>query len=157
MMGKALEITSPAFTDGGKISKKHTGFGENSSPELELHGLEGGASLAVTLDDLDIPMIKEYNHWLIWNLPVAPVIPSCCGESCPEGAVQGVGYGKNRYAGPRQPFFVRSRHRYLFRVYVLDAVLSLPASARKAELLKAMEGHILQSGSITCTYKRGEE
>jgi phosphatidylethanolamine-binding protein (PEBP) family uncharacterized protein len=69
-------------------------------------------------------------------------------------AIQGVGYGKNRYRGPKQPVFVRNMHRYIFKFYVLDCFLDLDVNSRKADLLKAMKGHIIQQGSITGTYKR---
>ena len=111
------------------------------------------------MDDLDIPFIPAYNHWLIWNLPAMAVIPENipCGAVVKElgNAVQGRGYGKNRYRGPKQPVFVRNTHRYVFRFYVLDCLLPLEGTAGKKELLKAMEGHVLQKGELCGKYKRG--
>lgn len=160
-MEKELVITSPTFVDGGKMPVKHTQFAENLSPEFDIQGLSDEAkSLALIMDDLDIPMTSEFNHWVIWNIPAMATIP----EGIPQGevvsslgeAIQGLAYGKNRYAGPKQPVFIRSRHRYKFTIYALDTMLDLPASCGKTELLKAMSGHVLQQGSITGTYKRGE-
>lgn len=154
-----LQITSPAFEDNGAIPKRHTGFGEDVSPAFRLINLSPEAvSIAIIMDDLDIPIIKALNHWTIWNIPKAESIP----EGIPHGkavasmsgAKQGVGYGRNRYRGPKQPAFVRKMHRYIFRFYALDCFLDLDSSARKGNLLKAMKGHILQQGSITGTYKK---
>ena len=123
-----------------------------------LFGLEGlcaGAlSLAVILDDMGHP-IPAYNHWTIWNLPPQPVIPGGIpqGERVEAlgGAVQGRGYGRNRYRGPKPPF--HWSHLYHFNVYALDCVLDLPPTARKKDLLAAMEGHILQNALLTGHYR----
>jgi phosphatidylethanolamine-binding protein (PEBP) family uncharacterized protein len=45
-------------------------------------------------------------------------------------------------------------HRYFFKVYALDTKLALGKDATKAELLKAMEGHILGQGELHGTYVR---
>ena len=154
-----LQITSPSFENNGAMPKKHTGFGEDISPAFQLSNLSSEAvSIAIVMDDLDIPVIKTLNHWVIWNIPKSEAIP----ENIPYGPVvsslenakQGIGYGRNRYRGPKQPVFVRNMHRYSFQFYVLDSFLDLDSSAKKADLLKAMEGHIVQQGSITGTYQR---
>lgn len=154
-----LKITSPSFDDGGSMPKKHTGFDVDISPAFHFLNLsDETVSLAVIMDDLDIPMIPAYNHWLIWNIkktdrlpediPYGPAVPSL------GNAVQGTGYGVNRYRGPRQPFFVRNTHRYIFRFYALDCLLNLESKAKKQDLVAAMAGHIIQEGSITGRYKR---
>lgn len=49
-------IISKAFIDGGMIPLKYTGFGEDISPELIITDApEDTVSLAVILDDLDVP------------------------------------------------------------------------------------------------------
>lgn len=141
------------------MPKKHTGFGEDVSPAFQLLNLASETvSIAIIMDDLDIPMIKAFNHWLIWNIPNSETIP----ENIPYGSVvpllgnakQGVGYGHHCYRGPKQPVFIRTMHRYIFRFYVLDCFLDLDSCAKKANLLEAMKGHIIQQGSITGNYKR---
>jgi len=154
-----LNVQSPAFEHNGFMPKKHTGFDVDISPAFRIMNLcDNAVSIAVIMDDLDIPFIRAFNHWLIWNIPQTSEIP----ENIPYGsivpklgnAVQGMGYGKNRYRGPKQPVFVRNVHRYVFHFFVLDCFLDLDCTARKKELLKAMKGHILQQGSITGKYKR---
>lgn len=151
-----LKVTCPAFAQDGQIPKRHTGFGEDASPELRLSGLpEAAKSLAVVMDDLDIPLIGELNHWVIWNLPASETIEGSIpgGADCQNGARQGVGYGKHRYRGPKQPPFIKKEHRYRFTVYALDGVLNLPASSGKADLLRAMRGRILARGELVGRYK----
>ena len=152
-----LIVTSPSFVNS-VIPVQYTGNGEDDSPELMFLNLsEEAVSIAIIMDDLDIPLRGVYNHWTIWNIPPRDVIPEGIphGATVPEldGAVQGVGYGRNRYRGPKPPF---GSHRYQFHVFVLDTMLDLKATAGKKELLAAMEGHILQYGSVTGVYPGDE-
>lgn len=157
---KALTVTSNAFVHEGVMPVRCTGRGENMSPGLDLSGISTEAvSMAVIMDDLDIPLVGVLNHWVIWNLPVQSNIP----ENIPHGrsvstlagAVQGIGYGKHRYRGPKPPFFIKSYHRYQFHIYLLDCTLQLGSNARKRDLLKAMDGHILQYGSLLGKFRNG--
>lgn len=152
-----LQITSPAFRQGCPIPKQYTGFGADISPAFHISGLcQEAVSVAVIMDDLDIPLIPAYCHWLIWNIPRREELP----EQIPHGfpvlgrGIQGVAYGRHRYRGPKPPFFVRTPHRYLFRFYALDCFLDLDAESGRRALVRAMRGHVLQKGSIMGTYKR---
>lgn len=149
-----VTVTSPAFKMNGTIPIEYTGNDEDISPELRLSKLDDEAvSLAVIMDDIDHPLVGVYNHWVIWNLPATESIPA----EIPEGeqvaqlnnAVQGIGYGKHRYRGPKPPF---GSHRYKYHVFVLDKKLDLPASAKKKDLLATMEGHMLQYGYLVGEY-----
>lgn len=100
---------------------------------------------------------KDY----IWNIPKTDVIP----EALPKGAVisepviacQGIAWGKNRYRGPKQPFFIRKEHQYVFTVYALDCRLDIPEKSNKRKLLGAMSGHILAEAEIVGKYKRNQQ
>ena len=153
----SLHVTGPAFGKDGLIPKRHTGFGEDISPQFSIDGLQDEVkTLAIIMDDLDVPFSGALNHWLNWNLPpentIAEDIPH--GAECPNGARQGLAYGKNRYRGPKQPPFIKKAHRYRFCVYGLDCALELPAASRKKDLMQAMSGHILQSGEIIGWYQQ---
>lgn len=150
-----LIITSPCFEEGGLIPVEHTGHGEDRSPELRLNGLrEEAVSLAVVMDDMGHP-IPSYNHWIIWNIPAAAVVPGGipAGEYVSElgNAVQGRGYGRHRYRGPKPPF--GWSHVYRYHVFALDCYLDLPPRTRKKALLSAMQGHILQQGALRGHYR----
>ena len=150
-----LNVTSPAFEHEGLIPKEYTGYGNDISPELHMQNIEGNAkSIAIIMDDMGHP-IPAYNHWVIWNIPVMQKIPAHIphGETVESlsGAMQGRGYGRHRYRGPKPPF--KWSHRYQFNVYVLDCTLDLPSTARKRNLLCAMEGHILQKAVLVGHYR----
>lgn len=149
-----ITITSNAFTDGGTIPVRYTGKGEDVSPGLELSSVSPEAkSIAIIMDDLDFPF-GIFNHWVIWNIPpmlqIPEAIPQGAAVGSLGGAVQGKGYGVNRYKGPNPPF---GTHRYKFKVYILDTVFDLDSNTGKKELLKQIEGHVLQYGSITGKFK----
>ena len=148
-------MKTPAFEHESLIPKRHTGYGDDISPELHLSNIdEQSKSIAVIMDDMGHP-IPAYNHWIVWNIPVMDIIP----ENIPRGkiveslsgAVQGRGYGKHRYRGPKPPF--NWSHRYQFNVYTLDCILDLPATSRKRDLLKKMDGHILQQAILVGHYR----
>jgi Raf kinase inhibitor-like YbhB/YbcL family protein len=59
-------------------------------------------------------------------------------------------FGKVGYGGPAPP---DKRHTYVFKLYALDCALKLAAGeSTKADVEKAMEGHILEQAKLTGTY-----
>jgi len=60
---------------------------------------------------------------------------------------------RSGYFGPRPPVDGKL-HAYHFRVYALDAELGLAAGLNKAQLLEAIEGHVLATGMLMGHYER---
>lgn len=150
-----LEFTCSGIENGGKFPLKHTGRGHDKSPEFIMTNLSPQAkTLAITLEDLSHP-IKDFTHWLIWNIPAAKQVKSGipAGSHVPElgGARQGIGYGFHRYAGPKPP--KGNTHTYRFTVYALDCEIQLSAHSLKKAFFKKAEGHILQKGSMTAKFE----
>jgi len=151
-----ITVTSTAFTAGKPIPVKYTGQGENISPDLSWKDTPNGVvSFALVCDDPDAPA-GTWVHWTMWNIPaestgLAQDVPT--STSLPDGSVQGVtSAGTSGYHGPMPPR--GNAHRYYFRLYVLDTMLSLPASANRVQLDAAMRGHILSQGQLMGTYQR---
>ena len=150
-----LEVSIPAF-ENGRIPDRYTGYGEDISPEIRISNIDKrGVSMVVIVDDASFPILKTFNHCIIWNVPLTEVIP----ENIPHGmvikslsnAVQGVGLGKHKYRGPKPlPW---SEHEYVYTVYVVDTAFNISPKSRKKELLKAMENHIIQTGEVRAKYK----
>ena len=153
-MGELI-VKTPAFEHDGLIPIDNTGYGADMSPELQLQNIdERTESIVIIMDDMGHP-IPAYNHWIIWNIPVIESIPANIPQGKTvemlSGAIQGRGYGKHRYRGPKPPF--NWSHRYQFNIYTLDCILNLPAISRKRDLLKAMDGHILQQTALVGHYR----
>jgi Raf kinase inhibitor-like YbhB/YbcL family protein len=69
-----LVVTSPAFTDGGRISAQYTCDGADVTPPLHIHGIpEEANSLVLIVDDPDAPM-GTWVHWVLWNIPIHGMI-----------------------------------------------------------------------------------
>lgn len=151
----SLEFTCVGIEEGGRFPAENTGRGEDRSPEFRIWSLPPGArTLAVTLEDLSHPL-KNFTHWLIWNIPAGERVPGGipAGAEVPSliGARQGMAYGLHRYAGPKPP---RGRtHRYRFTLYALDCSLELSPRATKSVFLKKAWPHILQKGSVTASFE----
>ncbi|HID74625.1 MAG TPA: YbhB/YbcL family Raf kinase inhibitor-like protein [Planctomycetaceae bacterium] len=158
-----IQLTSSAFAPGEPIPRQYTGEGQDCSPPLAWTGLpEGTGELALICDDPDAPTPEAWVHWVIYKIPpdtteLPEGVAKTAQLSQPPGAVQ----GKNSwpsgqtigYRGPMPPPG-HGVHRYYFRLYALDTPLDVPPGATKAELLQAMEGHILAQGELMGTYQR---
>lgn len=150
-----IEITSSAFADGGMVPSKYTCDGSDISPPLQWEAVpEATRSIALISDDPDAP-VGTWVHWVLYDLPaetreLEENIPP--DKTLPSGAKQGLSdFGRIGYGGPCPP---SGTHRYFFKIYALDTKLKLPAGAKKSELLKAMEGHIIGQGQLIGKYKR---
>ena len=150
----ALDFVCKGIDDKNGFLREHTGRGEDVSPKFEIRNLSPNAkTLIITLEDIFHP-IKNFTHWVIWNIPAANVIPKGIphGKRTFGSAVQGIGYGLHRYAGPKPP---RGKtHKYRFTVYALDCSLDLKASCFKRKVLREAQGHIIQRGEV-CGYFEG--
>jgi len=147
---KPLKVTSPAFENNKTIPSKYGCDGVNVNPAIRIENVPPGAkSLALLFDDKDAPR-KTYLHWILWSLD--PSTKEIRENSVPEGAVQGLNdFKKNTYGGPCPP---TRPHKYALIIYALDVRLTLDPKSGKAELEKAMEGHIMAQGQLMGVYKR---
>lgn len=145
-----FSIASPAFSHNGMIPAKYTCDGADVNPPLSIGGVpEKAKSLALIVDDPDAPR-GTWVHWVVWNIPAGTrEIPE---DSVPPGAVQGTNdFGTRKYGGPCPP---SGTHRYFFKLYALDAPLALLPGATKAQVEKAMSGHLLGKAETVGLYRR---
>ncbi len=148
--GGAFRISCPLFSDRGAIPPRYTCDGADESPPLTIEGVPAGAkSLALIVDDPDAPR-KAWVHWVAWGID--PKTRELREGSLPTGAVQGINdFGKRRYGGPCPP---SGRHRYVFKLYALDAAVDPGAGATKARLEAAMKGHVIGKAQLVGVYQR---
>ena len=138
------------FKDGDIIPIEYTGYGKNVSPKFKIKNLSIKAkSLVVILEDLSHP-IKNFTHWIAWNIKAESIIPE--NVWIMENVKQGIAYGFHKYAGAKPPRF--QKHNYRFTIFSLDDTLNLSSNIMKKKLLKSIEGHILQKGTIIGYFKR---
>jgi Raf kinase inhibitor-like YbhB/YbcL family protein len=156
----AMTLTSPNFAVGGDIPRAHTCQGAETSPALAWSDVPKGArALALIVDDPDAPdpaaPRMTWVHWVLYNLPPsANGLPEGAkGSALPAGTRLGVNdFGHPGYGGPCPPV---GRHRYVFKLYALDAPLpDLGAAATKSAVEKAMRGHVLAETRLVGTYQK---
>ena len=154
-----LTIESPAFTDQSTIPARFTCDGDDVSPPLRWSGAPAGTrSFVLIVDDPDAPdpaaPKRIWVHWVLYNLPASlneiaegastvslgPGVRSALNDSDEHG-----------YGGPCPPI---GRHRYFHNLFALDSELpDLGPNAKRAEVEKAMAGHVLDEASLMGTYQ----
>lgn len=149
-----IDVTSPAFTDGGPIPQKHAGkgIGDNVSPPLQRSGVpEQTKQLALIIDDVDVPGPKPLMHTIA--LIDADSRGLGEGELKPGAAdVRLVKAFGDTYVGPA-PIPGHGPHHYRFLVFALDERVPDDVTDHKA-FLAAIAGHVLARGKLTGTYER---
>ena len=152
----SLSISSSAFNEGDRIPDKYTCEGEDISPQLSWSDTpEGTKSFTLICDDPDAPM-GTWDHWLIYNIPadsegLSEAVPT--DESLTDGSKQGLNsWEKKSYGGPCPP--PGDPHRYFFKLYALDTMLTLTGDADKSTLENAMQEHILAEAKLMGTFSR---
>lgn len=149
-----MQLSSPAFNDGEQIPTQYTCDGANVSPPLQITDVPTGTkSLALIMWDPDVPKNLRsdgnFDHWIVFNIP--PTITEI-SEDVRNLGVLGVNTrGDSAYVGPCPP---DREHRYFFRLYALDTVLSLDSEKTKGDLEQAMAGHILDQATLIGRYVR---
>ena len=154
-----MVLRSEAFSQGGEIPAEYTCEGHDTSPPLSWSEVDAGAkSLVLIVDDPDAPdpaaPKMTWVHWLLYNLPptASRLAAGATTESLPHGTQEGLNdWKRTGYGGPCPPV---GRHRYFHKLYALDGELRDLARPTKAELLKAMEGHVIASAELVGTYEK---
>jgi len=151
-----FRMESAAFTQGTLIPPRFSCSGENISPPLKWTNPPAGVrSFALIVDDPDAPG-GIWTHWVVFNLPAqtraldenAPK-----QDKLPNGGLQGTNsFESVGYGGPCPP--PGKAHRYFFRLYALDTVLTLQPRAPREDVVSALKGHTLGETQLMGLFKR---
>lgn len=146
-----MTITSDVFINGGTIPPRYTCDGENINPPLTLSGIPDQAkSLVVMIEDRDAPSKPNFTHWLLYNIP--PSTLQILKDSIPAGSAVGMnGFGSIGYGGPCPP---SGTHRYVFKLFALDALLPFESGITKDEVIQAMHSHIIDTAEVVGLYSK---
>ena len=150
----AMMLNSTGFSEGERLPDEFTCAGANVSPPLAWEGAPAEAqAYALIMDDPDTPR-GTFDHWVMYDIPVDTDGIGQAQAADEIGATPGAnGTGGPTYLGACPPPG-DGDHRYIFRIYALDAALGLPPGADKQTVLDAMEGHILGQGQLIGMYSR---
>ena len=144
-----MKINSPVFNNGKSIPEQFTCDGKDINPQLVFSDVPANTKgLALIMDDPDSPT-GTWTHWLLWN--ISPNTKERGEGKIPRGAVQGkTNFGAAAYGGPCPG---KGNHRYFFKLYALDVMLTIPAGSGKDILVEAMKGHILSEAEMYGWYE----
>jgi Raf kinase inhibitor-like YbhB/YbcL family protein len=156
----SLTITSTAFAANAAIPSVYTCEGKDISPPVAWSGAPTGTkSFALIVDDPDAPdpaaPKMTWVHWVLYDIPATAngLSEAIKPADLPKGTREGVNdWNRTGYGGPCPPI---GRHRYFHKLYALDAVLADLNRPKKADLERAMQGHILAQAVVMGTYQKG--
>jgi Raf kinase inhibitor-like YbhB/YbcL family protein len=151
----AFSLTSPAFTDGANIPTKYTcdaGM-QNPSPALEWKDAPANTkSFVLIVHDPDAPLAGGFTHWVLFDIPASTTSLPESFQAGSVGVSGNSGFRRQGYGGPCPP---SGSHHYHFMLSALDVpALGLQAGATKADVEKAMEGHVIGKTEVVGLYQR---
>ena len=164
-----MTMTVAGFPDGGQIPVRFSQAaegaapGEGTSPAITWTNVPAGTqSFFLNMHDMDVARNKtsdDQAHWVVWNIPpTATGLPEgvAKGSQRPDGSYQISATGPV-YRGPGAPA-TGPMHHYMFEVYALDTKLDVQPAAdafeTRANVFKAMQGHILGKAVYGGLFKR---
>jgi Raf kinase inhibitor-like YbhB/YbcL family protein len=156
-----FKLMSSAYTEGSMIPTQYSCADPNAtSPALSWSNPPAAAqSFAVVMHDTDAAPMKgvmDVTHWIFWGIPASStsVAGAIKPDTSPDGIMQGKNIrGVNGYQPPCPPPGA-TPHHYIFEIYALDAKLDLPAGSARADLLKAMDGHVIGKATYVGLFGR---
>lgn len=161
-----MTLSSSDFQDGGILPDQFTSKvnvagqpPKAMSPALSWTGTPAGTqSFVLIMHDLDVQVGKgttDNLHWLAFNIPgTATSLPQNVPTTptLADGTIQPKNRTAYGFQGPGAPAPIY--HHYVFEIWALDAKLALTDSASREDVLKAMDGHVLDKGMIVARFHR---
>ena len=164
-----MVMTVTGFPDGGQIPVKFSQAapgvapGEGLSPAIAWTNVPAGTqSFVLNMSDRDVVRNKtsaDQAHWVVWNIPATATglpegVPK--GAQLADGSYQISATGQ-MYRGPGAPA-TGPVHHYMFELYALDTKIDVAPTAdafeTRANVLKAIQGHILGKAVYGGLFKR---
>lgn len=146
-----LHLESAAFGNHQAIPVLYSCHGKNISVPLQWKNAPiETETFALIMKDPDAPSGTWY-HWVLYNIP--PQVTELHENESKLIRSEEIGqnsWGHNRYEGPCPP---SGKHHYIFTLYALNASITLPGQATAADLEHAIKGHVIESATLTGTYK----
>ena len=144
-----MKLISSAFQQNQPIPAQYTCKGADVNPPLQFDDIPQTAkSLVLIVDDPDAPA-GTWVHWVVYNIPAT--VSHIVENTTPEGIEGMNSFGKKAYGGPCPP---SGTHRYFFKLFALDTVLSLSETVDVAVVTSAMQGHILAQAELLGTFSK---
>jgi Raf kinase inhibitor-like YbhB/YbcL family protein len=146
-----MRVMNSSWSDGGVIPQKYAGA-MGVSPALSWMNVPmATASFVLLMHDPDGAPQRgsaDVLHWLVVNIPAGTTtLPEgWAAGSMPPGTTQ-----IQAYRGPGAPA-IAPMHHYTLELFALDQKLDLPANATRADVMKAMDMHVVGKAAYVGLY-----
>ena len=156
---ESLQLTSPAFQNGGELPVRFTADGDKLSPPLAWAGVPPQAKgVVLVIEDPDAPAPSPLVHTLAWALQGHDGELAEGALKSPGSGGEAISLGRNAFLGaeylPPDPPPGHGSHRYAFQVFALDAAPELSGKPIRTQVAHAMKGHVIAKGLLVGTYGR---
>ena len=157
-------MMSNSMADGSFLAVKYTCTAGPAAVSPDLHWMNpprDTASFVLIAHDMEPRPrkgIDDILHWMVWNIaPTATQLPEAVPtntQQLPDGSVQTNGNpGQGGNVGYRPPCPPAGpSHHYAFELFSIDQKLDLPDTATRADVMKAIDGHILAHAALIVPY-----
>ena len=157
-----IQLTSPAFADGGIIPALYTAEAGDISPPLAWTHIPADAKeLVLLVEDYDVPFPHPLLHLLVYGISPSSkgfaegALPSTADERERAGLLLGLNSMKHqRYDGPA-PIPGHGPHHYVFQMFAFAETILFDEIPDKNAFLDAIKDKtVLATGILTGTYER---
>jgi Raf kinase inhibitor-like YbhB/YbcL family protein len=154
----AFTLTSSAFQNDGNIPSKYTCDAGQTNPSPALAWADAPAntkSFALLMHDPDAPLAGGFTHWVLFDIPADTKQLAEGFQAGSVGVSGNSGFRRQGYGGPCPP---SGAHHYHFMLAALDVpTLGLQPGATKADVEKAMQGHVIGNAELVGVYQRQQK
>jgi Raf kinase inhibitor-like YbhB/YbcL family protein len=151
------------MTDGTFLAAKYTCTAGAAAVSPDLHWMNaprdtaGFVLIAHDMEPRPRKGVDDILHWMVWNIaPTATQLPEAIPSNIrqlPDGSMQTNGNPQGENVGYRPPCPPAGPpHHYAFEVFAVDQRLDLPETATRADVLKAIDGHIVAHAALIAPY-----
>ena len=158
-----IDLSSPAFANGGRLPPRFTADGDGVSPPLVWGDPPAGtARMVLVVEDADAPTPQPLVHAIVWGIaPEAGRLAEGAIVRDGDGGADGRDVGRHSFRGegwlPPDPPTGHGEHRYAFQLFAVREGAGDPGpTPRRSDIVAAIEGQVLAAGLLIGTYSRGE-
>jgi len=146
-----IRLSSDHITADALLPIDNTQHGIDVSPPLRWENLPAGTrELALIFEGAVTDQPRPFVHWVVYNIPAE--LPGLAAAMPMEARLHDQAFTQGltgwKEPGYRGPYPRGESQTFRFRLYALDKKLNLPPGLDSQALLKAMRGHVLDTGEL---------
>lgn len=145
-----LKLTVPGLSGSeNRLPLVHSCYRANTSPALKWAGAPPGTKSYALFLERRMKGKRPLFTWIVFGIPgdSAAIPGNLPKRAALEGAMRHAlsDHDTAEYVGPCEP---RGKIEYVFRLFALDSVPALPPGVPSRDLMRAMNGHIVDMSEV---------